>query len=189
MRRSRAWRCLRRPLPPDRNGYICSPTQQCVSVCNPACGPGEVCNADGECVAKEPPRREFDAQGASGTPATSYPSAGIYPSSGIYSDEAPSPPAPGYPAPEAIMGVQARASLVHDNRLLRRLLPVGDRIRLQRGRRWPRRGGFPVRQPGSYRDRHRFVPRRRFGFRTAAVTWSSSWAVLAFAFSVTGGTE
>lgn len=40
--------------PPCAEGTACS-EGQCVSLCNPACGAGEVCTAAGECVASEPP--------------------------------------------------------------------------------------------------------------------------------------
>jgi hypothetical protein len=60
-------------FPPCRSGYLCSPTQQCVSACNPVCPQGQECTDSGQCVPSAAP-----AAGAYTAPAGSYPSAGIY---------------------------------------------------------------------------------------------------------------
>lgn len=43
--------------PACRAGYFCS-GGQCVSACNPPCGPGEVCSSTGQCLASEAPLAE-----------------------------------------------------------------------------------------------------------------------------------
>ncbi|MEM9071800.1 MAG: hypothetical protein AAGE52_25040 [Myxococcota bacterium] len=35
--------------PECREGFVCSPEGQCVSICNPPCGAGEFCSADARC--------------------------------------------------------------------------------------------------------------------------------------------
>ncbi|MEM9863191.1 MAG: hypothetical protein AAF938_16465 [Myxococcota bacterium] len=47
--------------PECRPGYVCSPSNECVSICNPPCGDAEVCTAEARCIA--------DSNAAQRTPA------------------------------------------------------------------------------------------------------------------------
>lgn len=41
-------------FPTCREGYVCSPENQCVSACNPPCAANEACSNAGACVARTP---------------------------------------------------------------------------------------------------------------------------------------
>ena len=37
-------------FPACRTGYACSPSNECVSICNPPCGEGQLCTAEASCI-------------------------------------------------------------------------------------------------------------------------------------------
>jgi hypothetical protein len=103
----------RQCAPPCRSSYVCV-RGECVSSCNPPCGEGEKCTADGECVSasgapapSEPPgpapsaeeSSRGEAWGASGAPGDA---AGATQSSGWIAPPAAGPTGPAAgPAPDA----------------------------------------------------------------------------------------
>jgi hypothetical protein len=52
-------------FPTCRSGFVCSPSLQCVSACNPACAADQECTADGQCVASTQSQTQSQSQSQS----------------------------------------------------------------------------------------------------------------------------